>query len=215
MGLWDIITGADQERDRNAAIRNFAYNAGMVYSESAAIGMLKQLQAFELFKQGTQRKIKNLIIDREMDPEHFMFDYDYTISTGKSSHTYSQSVQFFDSKALSLPQFRLKPENFFDVLIEWFGFKDIDFNTHPEFSKEFKLTGEFESVIRYYFDSDILNLIEQQKEFNMEGMNFYLVIHTQHKVLPVQQLDGFKKFGTMLFELFKLRSQKSLEEFEI
>jgi|JI10StandDraft_1071094.scaffolds.fasta_scaffold00215_24 hypothetical protein len=213
MGFWDMITGADRERDRNSAIRNFAYNAGMVYSENAAVGMLKQLQAFELFKQGTQRKIKNLVIDRELDPEHFMFDYEYTISTGKTSHTYTQNVQFFDSKALSLPQFRLKPENFFDVLLDWFGFKDIDFITHPEFSKDFKLTGEFESVIRYYFDADILNLIERQKEFNMEGMNFYLVIHTHQKVLPVQQLDGFKKFGTMLFELFKLRSQKSLEDF--
>ena len=56
MGLWDIITGADQERDRNAAIRNFAYNAGMVYSESAAIGMLKQLQAFELLNRGLNGK---------------------------------------------------------------------------------------------------------------------------------------------------------------
>jgi hypothetical protein len=52
MGFWDMITGADRERDRNSAIRNFAYNAGMVYSENAAVGMLKQLQAFELFKQG-------------------------------------------------------------------------------------------------------------------------------------------------------------------
>ena len=89
---------------------------------------------------------------KELSGNQFLFDHSFMIHHGKSTSHYNQTVFFFDSKELTLPQFYLRPEHFGDKMLSWFGWKDINFSTHPEFSDRFKLTGEYEEIIRYYFD---------------------------------------------------------------
>ncbi|MBK7304063.1 MAG: hypothetical protein IPI90_12640 [Saprospiraceae bacterium] len=68
MGLWDIIL-VPTRKEIGTLPSGILPTMPEWFTESAAIGMLKQVQAFELFKQGTQRKIKNLYNRPEMDPE--------------------------------------------------------------------------------------------------------------------------------------------------
>jgi len=77
-------------------------------------GMIKWLLDFNLFKHGGGRKIEPLIITREDDLAFTcMFDYTYTISTGKSTATFHQTVYFRYSKALALPHFVMVPEKWY------------------------------------------------------------------------------------------------------
>lgn len=197
-------------KDRLPAFQNLAVEIG--FSQSDAGGLISQLKNMQLFRFGSGRKVENMISNINYESDSFLFDYTYQISTGKSTHIYDQTVLFFDSKSLSLPDFHLKPENFFDMLKEWFGFHDIDFISHLQFSKQYRLTGEYESVIRYYFNQQMLDLLTDYKSFWMEASNYYLIIYKHQELIRPDQLKVFYNFGQMVFELFKLRSQKSKEE---
>jgi len=116
-------------------------------------GMIKWLLDFKLFKKGKRQKVTPLIIIHEKEDLGFTcaFDYIYTISTGKSSHTFRQTVYFRYSKALALPHFIMVPEKWYHRIGTYFGMQDIDFVEYPTFSQNYLLRGEDEDYIRYHF----------------------------------------------------------------
>ncbi|MBK7232587.1 MAG: hypothetical protein IPH93_10075 [Saprospiraceae bacterium] len=202
-------------KNREEAFSNLAYELEFQRIDPTSIGLIAQLQQLELFKAGANKKIENLVGFQNYISDKYIFDYSYLISTGKTSHTFHQTVLFIDCRELSLPDFFLKPENFFDTLKEWFGYKDIDFLSHPDFSDDYRLTGEYESVIRYYFSQEILELLTQYKSFWMEASNYYLIIYRDKQLIDPLQLKAFAQFGLMIYELLKVRSHKSKHEFGV
>ena len=64
------------------------------------------------------------------------FDYRYTTGSGKNSHTYRQTVVFFRSPEVDLPQFELKPQSFLHGIGKLFGYQDIDFAFPSEVLKK-------------------------------------------------------------------------------
>ncbi len=204
--LWDILTG--ESKKRTAEMKEFAYAKEAKFAETDEFGLIAQLSEFKLFKFGSRKKINNLIYQKDILENLYLFDYEYTVSTGNSSARFQQTYKFYDSKSLKLPEFRLKPEGFFTKLVEWFGGSDIDFESDYFFSDSFHLTGEYESIIRKYFDENIRRLCLSNKEFYMDGVNYYLGIYVKNKVLKGEELKAFDKLTDLLFELFKLRSTR-------
>lgn len=200
---------------RKQEMQQFSADINWSYDEIGNPGIIKQLEQFKLFKFGSSRKIKNLIYRQELQTSYQIFDYQYEINTGKSSHVYRQSVFFGDSKLLSLPQFYQKPEDFLEKLMQFLGLDDIDFEKFPEYSDKYHLKGEFESVIRYYFSEDILTLLSNQFRLHMEGMNYYFILYQNKKVIPAAQMTSFKNLGLMLSELFHARSSEASQLLKI
>ena len=84
-----------------------------------------------------------------------VFDYRFTISTGKTSVTKEQTVFFMNSKELGLPDFYMKPEHFLHKIAAFLGFEDIDFEEFPGFSDQYHLKGEDEHYIRAVMGEDV------------------------------------------------------------
>lgn len=206
--------GASKQK-RYDDLLNACTEVDLMPLDPSVSGWISQLRHLQLFRQGGGKKLENLFGSKSFYSDQYLFDYSYVVSTGKSSHKFTQTVMFFDCRNLSLPDFFLKPENFFDVLKEWFGFSDIDFFSHPDFSKDYRLTGDFESVIRYYFDEQVLGLLSQHKSFWMEASNFYLIIYKNKELIPAPQVPAFIRFCKMVYELFRLRSEQSRDELGI
>lgn len=114
-----------------------------------------------------------------------------------------------------MPEFNLRPEKFYDQIMKWFGKDDINFESHPAFSKKYHLSGEYRDVISYYFHDDILDLLSSNALLQMEGMNYYMILYNHNQLIPAIMLEPFLHLGNLLFELFKLRSKASEEEFRI
>ncbi|MEO6189950.1 MAG: hypothetical protein ABIO44_05885 [Saprospiraceae bacterium] len=195
-------------QSREAEMREFAFANKKKFEITDSRGIVSQLSEFKLFKKGSHRNLRCIIFDNELLESNYLFDYEYKISNGKSTRRNIQTSKFFDSKLLALPQFFMRPEGFFTKLSEWFGIMDIDFLEDLQFSSNFLLSGEYESIIRLYFDEDVRKLINNNKGFYMEGMNYYLIIYIHKKVLKGQELASFEKLSILIYELFKLQSSK-------
>ncbi len=62
-----------------------------------------------------------------------------------------------------MKNFSFDSESFFHKIRNIIGYKDIDFDTHPNFSKNYLLNGEDENAIRNVFNEGVLYFFENKK----------------------------------------------------
>jgi len=174
------------------------------FKQADEFGMIKWLLDFKLFKEGSRNKITPLIV-KEHDDLTFtsLFDYAYTISNGKASATYRQTVYFRYSKALALPHFVMVPEKWYHRIGTYFGMQDIDFVAYPEFSHNYLLRGDDDGYIRHHFDHpEMIRFFDRQGFYSLEGMNYLLILYVNNKILPLEQTIQLVKIGDRLHDFF-------------
>ena len=175
----------------------------MQYLDKDEFGTKAYLKGFELFRYGNG-KIRNLSQQKSsnLDSEINIFDYKYTISTGKTSVTYDQTVFFANSKKLGLPQFYLKPENIGHRIAAFLGWEDIDFEQYPAFSEKYHLSGEHEDFIRHTFNDHVLKFFSKTSGWSIEAANYYLVFYAHNSLVPENILFDFHRLGMGILDLF-------------
>jgi hypothetical protein len=189
--------------DRANQLQNVALQLGMKYQAADEWGVYRLLKDFRLFRRGGQRKMTNLLSQREgwLESEAYIFDYRYVISTGKSSRVYKQTVFFMHSKKLGLPQFLLQPETFFHKVGQLLGMQDIDFEQYPLFSKQYLLRAEDEDYIRASLPDKALQFFTLEKGWTLEGLNYYLVFYKDNHLMLPSQIMHFYRKGMYLHEI--------------
>ncbi len=167
-------------------------------------GMLKWLLDFQLFKRGGRKTFSPMMIQHHGDLEFTcVFDYAYTVSSGKTTVTFRQTVYFKYSKALALPHFIMVPEKWFHRIGTYFGMQDIDFVEYPVFSQNYLLRGEDEDYIRHHFDHpEMIRYFDKQKFYSLEGMNYLMVLYVHNVVMPQQQIMQLVTIGNSLHNFF-------------
>ena len=108
---------------------------GFEFSPAPGASILNRFPGFQLFSQGSSKTLKNVICGTASGLAVTIFDYSYVTGSGKSRQTWSQTVITFEFDEPILPKFSLRPESVFDKIGKWFGYNDIDFESHPRFSK--------------------------------------------------------------------------------
>lgn len=190
---------------RKQHFERLAYQLEMKYSPTDEWGLTTLLKDFKLFRRGGRRRIKNLLEQRsglhQIDTR--IFDYHFTVSTGNSSQTFKQTVFFVESKELGLPQFLMKPENFFHRVAAFLGFDDIDFEEFPKFSENYYLKGEDEEYIRSSLNEEFLKFFSVEKKWYLEGLNYYMIFYQFNKLLTPSRVQDLHQKGLRLVEMLK------------
>ncbi len=195
-------------KNRGDALRQMAHKFDMSYTYQDDSGLINLLLDFELFRRGRRKKIFHLMTwkDKWMESDFYIFDYYYRIQQGKSSKKVRQTVFFMRSKNLALPHFLMKPETFFHKIGGVLGFKDINFEEYPDFSKQYWLKGEDEDYIRANFNDKVLKFFTVEKNWSLEGVNYFMIFYRKNKILSPNEIHDFLSKGMKLFEYFKVSS---------
>jgi hypothetical protein len=177
----------------------------MQYSRKDRLGELALLKDLQLFKKGHSKRIRHFLWSDDSDTgkKTRIFDYHYTVGGGNSTRIYRQTVFFLFSKELGLPEFYLRPENFFHKIGHWLGKKDINFSTHPEFSDAYFLKGNDEELIRDTFSKKVLHYFTIENDWSVEGLNYFLIVYRHGKLLKPDQISHFYKKGMEIYQLLK------------
>ena len=69
-----------------------------------------------------------------------------------------------------------------------FGYQDIDFDAHPQFSKQYILKSENEEIIRNLFTSELIALFENEKKISAECSGYVLIIYRGGKRIAPDQI---------------------------
>jgi hypothetical protein len=197
------------EKKRTEKLRLVAEEIGLTFYPKGDSNTFKSLSGFHLFSQGHSKKLKNLMLGEANDIEVKIFDYQYTTGSGRSSHTWNQTIVCFYSPELELPGFALRPETFFDRIGSLFGYQDIDFDTHPLFSKSYLLRGKNEQAIRNLFQESVLSYYEDHSGLSTEGGGNYLIFYRASKKVKPENIRSLLEEGFEVLGLFKPRSATS------
>ena len=188
-------------RKRRTAVAQVAEQLGLSYADGSA-DLQAELSSLPLFSRGRSRQIHSIIHGDTEAVAVSVFDYHYTVSSGKNSHTYRQTVVCVRSPGMALPQFELKPQTFLHGIGKLFGYQDIDFPSHPKFSKAFVLRGVHEKAVRKLFTADLLSFCETKLRINVEGRGEYLVFYRASKRVKPEQFRDLMSEGFAVFQQF-------------
>ena len=183
-------------------IKKIANLLKLSFSDEGNQSIIKGLSEFHLFSQGSSKKITNMIHGNYRNHEFALFDYEYVVKGKDSSSLYKQSVIWFHSENLRLPNFALRPENLFHKIGGVLGYQDIDFKSHPEFSKAFLLRGNDEPKIRDIFKNEVLNFFESLEEISVEGGDNQLILYRHQVRITPEELEQFIDEGFQVLQRF-------------
>jgi hypothetical protein len=113
------------------------------------------------------------------------------VRTGSGKGATWRTVAIYRLARKRLPVFELRPEHFLDKLGSAFGYKDINFESNPEFSKSYKLQGADEPAVRELFHSGRLTFFEQQKGWSVDGAGEWLAVYRQVTSVSPAKLRTF------------------------
>ncbi len=198
-----FVLSARTTKKRTEGMQAAANTLGLPFFPQGDPQLIQQLSPFKLFSQGRSKRIQNMIHGQTEEVDLGIFDYQYTTGSGKHAHTSRQSVICFQSPRLQLPDFVLRPGSVFDRIGGVFGYRDIDFDTHPAFSRDFVLRGSNEEPIRRVFWQDVLEHFEAHTGVCVEGSGTRLIYYRAGKRINAEQVSSFLEEGFQVFTLLR------------
>lgn len=196
-GIW---WGSYLGKKRREAFESSAHEMGLSFYPHGKDDLMSSLAGFQLFSRGRARKMNNLVEGVTDEVRIAIFDYQYTTGSGRSQTTTAQTVAALQSPQLGCPDFSMRPESVFDRVGGMLGFQDIDFESHPEFSRLFVLKGSDEEAVRTMFTPSLLEYFESRPGISVEGFGQNMCFFRSGKKVPPDKLkellaDAYEVFG--------------------
>jgi len=104
-----------------------------------------------------------------------------------------------------LPRFVMEKEGIFDKLFDrvmaFTGYRDIDFDLYPGFSKNILLMGEDEESIRAFFTPELIEFFESEKVQHIECNGEALLIFVKMKLARIDETEEVIDFSKRLTKI--------------
>ncbi len=199
-GIWYSMYQAKKRRE---GFIEAAQEMGLQSNPDGDSELFDRFAGFKLFSKGRARKMTNVVLGDSGEVKIAIFDYQYTTGNGKQTRTHYQSVVSLESQQIQCPEFSMRPENMLDKIGGAIGLQDIDFETHPVFSKMFVLKSSNEAGIREYFKPALLEFFETRKGISVEAAPGALFFYRPlKKIRPAEIKDylaqAYEVYGAMV-----------------
>jgi hypothetical protein len=190
------------DKKRTEALQEQAESMGLRFVKDAGDHVRQRFERFALFNRGRSRKVKNLIEGDSGEVKISIFDYTYVTGSGKHTKHHNQTIAALQSPSLVCPEFSIRPEGFFDRIGSAIGFQDINFESHPEFSRLFVLKGPDESAIREFLRPAILEYFQGHAGITLEAGHdtmFFYRASTRSKPEQLKDLlsQAYEAYGVL------------------
>lgn len=206
-----VVTAVRQHNrrqlERRTALEHVAHEMGWGFHESVDLRSVPGLKRFGLFEQGHRPKLTNLLSSPATHPRTVVFDYAYTISTGKSQQTITQTVCYVTADDLQLPAFSMKPENVMHRFAELFGYRDIDVDGSRDFSERYLLRGADTAAIREAFTADVTSFCVEQERICAAAEGNELIFWRDRRLVAPADVPAFIDHAHDLARRFAVRKR--------
>jgi carbonic anhydrase len=167
------------------------------YDAFSAIEM-EELPQFGYFKTRKIDKVSNVLSNDDCT----IFDVQF--SEGEMiAKQVIKATMFHIHTQKEVPNFTLDKEGIFEYLYHFAGFKDINLEKHPDFSKRFYLLGKNEAKIRTFFTDELILFLESNKQYHIEASKVGLLIFSNERLASVKELKALAYFGASLRKIIE------------
>ncbi len=159
----------------------------------------KQLRPFSFFETRPVEFKKNTIKGsyKEYDTTWEISDITFDEGALLATEVYHTTVEII-TLPIKLPSFTLEKEVFFNKLIQFAGYEDIDFKTFTEFSNQFTLKGKDKESIRKLFTPELIKFFEYEDIYHLESYHNKLLVFRQLRIASPREILKMNKFSKEL-----------------
>lgn len=190
------------ERRRRQAFQKLAEQLHFEFHVEGRAALMSELKPFHLFNIGHSQRMTNLLEGEASGTRISIFDFYYVTGGGKHRHVWNQSVFIARCEGLSMPLFSMRPESVWHRIGTLFGLQDIDFDSHPKFSKAYLLRGPDEPAIREFLSDEILDYFDERPGLNIEGHGD-LILYAKYSRLAPDKIRDFMAEGFDILKVFQ------------
>lgn len=147
-----------------------------------------------LFSKGRTHQSKNIMIGSGAGFRISLFDYSFVMGSGKSEHTYAQTVASFSKDNVYFPYFEMCPANLLKRAWDAVSHKNIHFDANPEFARRYALQGALPEKVRELFAPSLISFMEgldPREKWHIEGAGNTLVVYRASKKAAPAELRNF------------------------
>ena len=192
---------------RSENLRKIAIDLNIPFYPKGDDSLYDHLEYFHLFSMNSKSRITNMLHQEDEETELAFFDFTFEIGGGGSrdngisyyANRYQQSVVYFCSPKLDLPQFVLQPEKKFH---QFGDLQDIDFSSHTKFSDDYLLQGNPEESVRNLFNDQLLDFFESKPRLCVEGGANQMLFYRLNERVSPNNLNQFLEEGMQVLAKF-------------
>ncbi len=196
---------------RQKLLRNLATERDYKYSSEVnwQTSYLKQFHFFEI--RPIERKYNCLNgLFEELNVSWEIADVMFNEGQTFTAETFNTTLMVLKLNR-KLPVFTMEKEKayerLFDRVIALTGYKDIEFEMYPNFSKKFLVMGNHVDEVRSLFTDEVISFFEEHQISHIESNGEALLIFNKLKLARADETIEFIKYGEQLASL--LRSKNS------
>ncbi|MEO9477047.1 MAG: SulP family inorganic anion transporter [Cyclobacteriaceae bacterium] len=196
-----------QKRLRNLATKyDYRYSSQMDWNTV----YLKEFHFFEIRPiEGKSNTLRGSYEDLNVSWE--IADVTFNEGQAFTAETFNTTLMILKLNK-KIPVFTLDKEGvferIFDRVIALTGYKDIDFEIYPDFSRKFLLMGNNESEIRSFFTDEIIRFFENHHIYHLESNGEALLIFNKIKLARTDETLEFIDYGKELSTLLNAKTTK-------
>jgi MFS superfamily sulfate permease-like transporter len=179
---------------RQIDLQRIAHQAKAEFHPEEIYNRLR-LKIFPFFKGAKIKKMQNRIIKKCENATLETCDVAF-LEADLTQHRYEMSILLIHHNQIEMPDFLLQKEGLVTKYMK--NSADIDFESHPKFSKYFFLQGKEEDEIRAFFHEGLLSFFEQHTEYEVEVRHNMILVHGAKRVLSAQETANLLHFGEEL-----------------
>ncbi|MAE53883.1 MAG: hypothetical protein CMI20_07245 [Opitutae bacterium] len=220
--IWSVIKGRKRAQEMRKAGASLNLREA---SKSDKQVLEDRIDQSRLFFEGSSWP-KTVLVGDVNGVQVTLADYNFSTPVNKKK-TKETTLLTIQTNSLNLPPFTLRPSGWLiESLSSLVGYRDINFDSHPQFSKQYLLRAfdeddlgnEFslyeepsssafkesktEPIVRDLFTHELLDLLETNSGVSLEGRGdqFILRRFTSQRV-PANELTAFVELGVKILSL--------------
>jgi MFS superfamily sulfate permease-like transporter len=194
-----LTSSASKLSQRQKRLRNLATEKDYEYSSNVDwnTNYLKKFHFFEI--RPIERKYNCLKgTYNDLDVSWEIADITFNEGQAFTAETFNTTLMVLKLNR-KIPVFTMEKEGvlekIFDRVMAFTGYKDIDFEMYPDFSKKFLLMGNNESEIRSFFTDEIIQFFDSHQIYHLESNGEALIIFDKIKLARTDETLAFIDYG--------------------
>lgn len=206
-------------------LKDLARHLQWQYTPTLPWQSLPYAESFQLFLRGTSQTVTNVLNGMAGAVQVIVFDYSFAIQkglgipigsairvplfggSGEDGELHNQTVAMFGASSINLPAFQLQPrtvkQNLMTIRRSPIFTGSIDFSNYPKFAGEYFVTGSDEPAIRRLFTGPLINALEANPGWSLEGGGGQFFFYREDEVVIPERIQWLVQTGQQVLKLME------------
>ena len=199
-----VVIASRREKLRVQFLQAVASKLGLqAYDRNRSV-LPKGATDFPLLKEGSNRRIINVMQGEVHGVHSTIFDVWHKIGRGKEKVEAMQTVICMKSKDLSLPAFVLRPTEWVEEISTKKGFEEVNLaRDFPEVAKAYTLKAKDVEAVRGLLSEDVVNRLSRLRGLAVEADGPLLIFYRPDQLRRPEDLGAFMSNGYKILGEFE------------